>query len=376
MARKRAPPLKDPPSASSSEEEETSSGEEEASDDEQSQPSPPQPQTKTIRTRNSTPKKPEPTTPQSESELESESGSDSESEPEPEPGQSVKPITSKPMEEIPPKEAAAAVVKKSRSKPAVAATPEKSTAVKRGNGADRDEKDLKRAKNKQSDPEKSEDSKKQLFQRLWTEDDEISLLQGMIDFVAENGVDPSKDTNAFLDFIKQSLHFDVSISQLKDKISRLRKKFKNQVKGKKGENKVFSKPHDQKGFDLSKYIWGSEGCIKATNFNDNKKGNGKKLEELKADLGIDAGEERMEVEMENDSIVKKVLKFDRKASVGTMEDYVGRRGLDFMHGVKKEEMEEKWRKLHIAELELFLKRNELLGEQGKIMLSALKADKQ
>ncbi|KAJ6417038.1 hypothetical protein OIU84_002852 [Salix udensis] len=373
MARKPAPPLKNPPSASSSEEEETSSGEEEASDDERSQPSPPQPQTKTIRTRNSTPKKPEPTTPQSESELESESGSDSESEPEP--GQSVKPITSKPMEEIPPKEAAAAVVKKSRSKPAVAATPEKSTAVKRGNGADPDAKDLKRAKNKQSDPEKSEDSKKQLFQRLWTEDDEISLLQGIIDFIAEKGFDPLKDMNAFFDFIKQSLHFDVSMSQLKDKIFRLRKKFKNQVKGKKGENKVFTKPHDQKGFDLSKYIWGSEGCIKATNFNDNKKGNGKKLEALKADLGIDAGEERMEVEMENDSIVKKVLKFDRKASVGTMEDYVGRCGLDFMHGVKKEEMEEKWRKLHVAELELFLKRNELLGEQGKIMLSALKADK-
>ncbi|KAB5534474.1 hypothetical protein DKX38_017560 [Salix brachista] len=378
MARKRAPPLKDPPSASSSEEEETSSGEEEASDDERSQPSPPQPQSKTIRTQNSTPKKPEPTTHQSESELESESGSDSESEPEP--GQSVKPKTSKPMEEIPPKEAAAAVVKKSRSKPAVAATPEKSTAVKRGNGADRDPKDLKRAKNKQSDPEKSEDSKKQLFQRLWTEDDEISLLQGIIDFIAEKGYDPSKDTNAFLDFIKQSLHFDVSMTQLKDKIFRLRKKFENNVKGKKGENKVFSKPHDQKGFDLSKYIWGSEGCIKAngkknTNFNDNKKGNGKKLEALKADLGIDAGEERMEVEMERDSSVKKVLKFDKKASVGTMEDYVVRCGLDFAHGMKKEEMEEKWRKLHIAEMELCLKRNELLREESKIMLSAFKADK-
>ncbi|KAG5235365.1 hypothetical protein OIU77_009048 [Salix suchowensis] len=379
MAPKRAPPVRDPPSASSSEEEETSSGEEEASDDERSQPSPPQPQTKTIRTQNSTPKKPEPTTHQSESELESESGSESGSESEP--GQSVKPLTSKPMEQIPPKEAAAAVVKKSRSKPAVAATPEKSTAVKRGNGADRDPKDLKRAKNKQSDPEKSEDSKKQLFQRLWTEEDEISLLQGIIDFIAEKGYDPSKDTNAFFDFIKQSFHFDVSMNQLKDKISRLRKKFENHVKGKKGENKVFSKPHDQKGFDLSKYIWGSEGCIKAngkknTNLNDNKKGNSKKLEALKADLGIDVGEEeRMEVEMERDSNVKKVLNFDRKASVGTMEDYVVSCGLDFAHGVKKEEMEEKWRKLHIAELELFLKRNELLGEQGKIMLSAFKADK-
>ncbi|KAJ6417047.1 hypothetical protein OIU84_002859 [Salix udensis] len=248
------------------------------------------------------------------------------------------------MEQIPPKEAAAAVVKKSRSKPAVAATPEKSTAMKRGNGADRDPKDLKRAKNKQSDPEKSEDSKKQLFQRLWTEEDEISLLQGIIDFIAEKGVDPSKDTNAFFDFIKQSLHFDVPMTQLKDKISRLRKKFENHVKGKKCENKVFSKPHDQKGFDLLKYIWGSEG-------------------------------REMEVETERDSTVTKVLKFDRKASVGTIEDYVVRCGLDFADGVKKEEMEEKWRKLHIAELELFLKRNELLGEQGKIMLSAFKADK-
>ncbi|KAJ6409476.1 hypothetical protein OIU84_009051 [Salix udensis] len=56
------------------------------------------------------PPKPDPTTRQSES----ESGSESESEP----GQSVKPITSKPMEETPPKEAAASVAKKFRSKPA------------------------------------------------------------------------------------------------------------------------------------------------------------------------------------------------------------------------------------------------------------------
>jgi len=378
MAPKRAPPVEDPPSASSSEEEEeTSSGEEEASDDEQSHPSPPQPQTKTIRTQNSAPKKPEPTTQQSESELESDSGSESESESEPD--QSVKPITSKPMEETPPKEAAA--VKKSRSKPAVAATPEKSTAVKRGNGADRDSKDLKRAKSKESEPEKSEDSKKQLFQRLWTEEDEIALLQGIIDFIAEKGYDPSKDMNAFYDFIKRSLHFDVSMTQLKDKISRLRKKFENHVKGKKGESKIFSKPHDQKGFDLSKYIWGSEGTIKANgkknnNSNDSRKGNAKKLEALKAELGMDVGEEeRMEVEIERDSSVKKVLKFDGSVSGGKMDDYVVRNGLDFAHGMKKAEMEEKWRKLHMAELELFLKRNELIREQAKLMLSAFKADK-
>jgi uncharacterized protein YihD (DUF1040 family) len=383
MAPKRAPPVEDPPSASSSEEEEeTSSGEEEASDDEQSHPSPPQPQTKTIRTQNSAPKKPEPTTQQSESELESDSGSESESESESEPDQSVKPITSKPMEETPPKEAAA--VKKSRSKPAVAATPEKSTAVKRGNGADRDSKDLKRAKSKESEPEKSEDSKKQLFQRLWTEEDEIALLQGIIDFIAEKGYDPSKDMNAFYDFIKRSLHFDVSMTQLKDKISRLKKKFENHVKGKKGENKTFSKPHDQKGFDLSKSIWGSDGSIKdngrkndsGNTSNNNKTGNAKKPEASKPELGMDVGEEdRVEVEMARGSSVKSVLKFDSNVSVERMEDYVVRMGLNFVHGTEKEKMEEEWRKLHVAELELFLKRNELIREQAKLMLTAFKAEK-
>ncbi|KAJ6409477.1 hypothetical protein OIU84_009052 [Salix udensis] len=161
---------------------------------------------------------------------------------------------------------------------------------------------------------------------------------------------PSKVMNAFFDFIKKSLHFDVSMTQLKDKISRLRKKFENHVKRKKGENKVFSKPHDQKGFDLSKYIWGSEGSIKAngkknTNFNGSKTGNVKKLEALKTGLAMDAGEEeRMDVEMERDSSVKKVLKFDRNASVGTMDDYVVRSGLDFAHGMKRK----RWRRSGVS----------------------------
>ncbi|KAJ6671117.1 hypothetical protein OIU85_014935 [Salix viminalis] len=209
MAPKRAPPVEDPPSASSSDEEETSSGEEEASDDERRDPT---------------------------------------------------------------KGSSCVSCQEVQIQTSVAATPEKSTAVKRGNGADRDPKNLKRAKNK-------------------------------------NGYDPSKDMNAFFDFIKKSLHFDVSMTQLKDKIS-------------------------------------SEGSIKAngkknTNFNGSKTGNVKKLEALKTGLAMDAGEEeRMDVEMERDSSVKKVLKFDRNASVGTMDDYVVRSGLDFSHGMKRK----RWRR--------------------------------
>ncbi|KAJ6671116.1 hypothetical protein OIU85_014934, partial [Salix viminalis] len=89
-----------------------------------------------------------------------------------------------------------------------------------------------------------------------------------------------------------------------------------------------------------------EGSIKAhgkknTNFNGSKTGNVKKLEALKTGLAMDAGEEeRMDAEMERDSSIKKVLKFDRNASVGTMDDYVVRSGLDFAHGMKRK----RWRR--------------------------------
>ncbi|KAB5520675.1 hypothetical protein DKX38_024994 [Salix brachista] len=376
MAPKRPPPVEDPPSASISEEEEeeeeesssAAEDEEEHSDGEQSQPSPQQTQNKT---QNPPLKITETTTQQSESDTDSESESESD--------QIVKPITSKPMDQTPPKAASASTAsKKSRSKPA---TLEKTSALKRCNETDRE--DSKRAKNKES--EKPEDSKKQLFQRLWTEDDEIALLLGIIDFTEKKGHDPSKDMNAFYDFIKKSLHFDVSMTQLKDKISRLKKKFENHVKGKKGENKTFSKPHDQKGFDLSKSIWGSEGSIKAngskyesgnTLNNNNKTGNGKQLEASNPELGMDVREEdRVEVEMGRGSSVKSVLKFDSSVSVGRMEDYVVRMGLNFVHGTEKEKMEEEWRKLHVAELELFLKRNELIREQANLMLASFKTEK-
>ncbi|KAJ6716489.1 STOREKEEPER PROTEIN [Salix koriyanagi] len=109
--------------------------------------------------------------------------------------------------------------------------------------------------------------------------------------------------NAFFDFIKNSLHFDVTMTQLKDKISRLRKKFENHMKGKK------RRKQETRGFE----DWVGYGC---------------------------GEEERMDVEMERDSSVKKVLKFDRNASVGTMDDYVVRSGLDLAHGMKRK----RWRR--------------------------------
>ncbi|MBA0579987.1 hypothetical protein Gorai_022226, partial [Gossypium raimondii] len=79
-----------------------------------------------------------------------------------------------------------------------------------------------------------EDAKKQLFQRLFSEDDEIALLKGMLDYSAKKGADPCADMNAFYNFVKKSIHTD-------------------------GEDRTFSKAHEQNAFELSKLIWGKEG---------------------------------------------------------------------------------------------------------------------
>ncbi|KDP45631.1 hypothetical protein JCGZ_17238 [Jatropha curcas] len=386
MAPKRSKPLENPPPVSSSdEEEETSSGEEEDGEEEEGSSSeeeetltpiikPPQAQAPKPAV-----KKPDSTTQRAESDSESESDSDSEDDGK----ATVKPIASKPMEETPTK------TTKSRSKPSASTSSvtKSIVAVKRVSEADRDPKDSKRPKKKESESdgvvEKSEDTKKQLFQRLWSEDDEIAVLEGLIEYAEKKGVDPAKDMTSFFEYIKKSLHFDVSLSQLKDKVSRLKKKFENHVtKGKKGEDKTFSKPHDQKSFDLSKRIWGSAAGVessvksngKAINNNNSK---GKGLAALKAELGLgsDVDKEAEKVDKkESHSGLKQISEFDKGVSVSGMEDFVVKRGLDMLDGAKKAEMEEKWRELHVAELELFLKRNELIREQAKLMLAAYKTE--
>ncbi|KAJ4870749.1 DNA-binding storekeeper protein-related transcriptional regulator [Raphanus sativus] len=62
------------------------------------------------------------------------------------------------------------------------------------------------------------------FHRLWTEEDEIAVLQGMIDFKKDTGNSPYDDTNAYFDYIKKSISFEVSKNQFMDKLRSLKKR--------------------------------------------------------------------------------------------------------------------------------------------------------
>ncbi|KAL9285316.1 putative transcription factor [Arabidopsis thaliana] len=141
--------------------------------------------------------------------------------------------------------------------------PESSTAAKRS-FEKTDEMSKKKSKNEDV-KKKDETPKKNLFVRLFTEEDEAILLQGFLDFATKKG-NPSDHIDDFYESIKNSISFDVTKPQLVTKIGNLKKKFNGRVskglkKGKNEEVMVFSKASDQNCFDLSRKIWGSNGVL-------------------------------------------------------------------------------------------------------------------
>uniref|UniRef100_A0A9I9EEW8 Glabrous enhancer-binding protein-like DBD domain-containing protein n=1 Tax=Cucumis melo TaxID=3656 RepID=A0A9I9EEW8_CUCME len=73
----------------------------------------------------------------------------------------------------------------------------------------------------------------------------------MIDHSAKKGSDPSLDMNAFHDFIKKSLHVDVTKAQLMYKIRRLKKKSRNNadIEGRRVQTQRSQKPTIRKGLN-------------------------------------------------------------------------------------------------------------------------------
>ncbi|OIT37832.1 PREDICTED: GLABROUS1 enhancer-binding protein-like [Nicotiana attenuata] len=352
------------------------------------------------------PKKPQP--PEDSSSSAEESGSESESESEPEPltqkpnPVTVKPLASKPMDD--PKKSAP----KPRSKPNATAKPTSPPPAKSsaGAGAKRpvavDDAETKESKRSKKTPKKeietpvnqktpSEDVKRQLFQRLWSEDDEIVILKGMIDYRSKKKSDPVADLSAFHEFIKKSLHVDVSKTQLQDKIRRLKKKYENNAgKEKKGKKeRTFSKPHEQKTYELSKKIWGKEKT-------DNK---GEKVEEVDrvVENGTTSKKEQSKSEGQDNVVLEDAMKQNEEQgaevvkreknvevaaqnlssvlcerSVAELEKWLEENsGLISIE--KRNEMKEKLTSLKLAEFDLCFRRVDLITEQGKLVREAMGA---
>ncbi|KAF8114075.1 hypothetical protein N665_0043s0138 [Sinapis alba] len=366
MAPKQADKIENPPAASSSEEEEEeeesgSSGEESGSSDDEAgdvqskltQKPPPAKKKK----------------PESDSEEEEEDESDSEPPTKTKPLNSV---VSKPKPET--------------SGSAVLSLPESST--KRSLKQADDGQPMKKAKvttteqvKKKKDEEvhkkiSGEDAKK-MFQRLFSETDEIAMLQGFLDFTSTRG-DPYENMDAFCDYVKTLIDFNASKAQIVTKLQRCKKKFVNIVKNalKKGktEDKVTcSKDLDQKAFELSRKIWGANGVLPAKPRNKSKE----VVKSPPSPLHTPKKEVEVEKQKGNVVVVDDVLSSSREMALFFKAENVSVFGLDestvsavwdmVEDGPKKKEMEEKLKKLKAMQVELCLQRIALLDTTAKMI---------
>lgn len=287
----------------------------------------------------------------------------------------------------------------------------------------------KRQRTQQIEEKKGLDDSRRLFQRLWTDEDEIGLLQGFLDYTTQRGSSHHNDTALFYDQIKSKLQLGFNKNQLVEKLRRLKKKYRNVV-GKISSGKEFSfkSPHDRATFEISSRIWNTSVPIAGSvedddeinpnsnpNINPNfgylaktppsrKRSRPPRAEkrDLNTDdnnyMGNNSNSNNNNNNRDNEncnsrhslqglieetvrSCVSPVLKELVNGSLGLGSGYgfggrgfgVGLNPLALNLGIGEMVMDDKWRKQHILELELYSKRLELVQDEIKVALHELRS---
>ncbi|OIV91607.1 hypothetical protein TanjilG_09019 [Lupinus angustifolius] len=371
--------------------EQPSSEEEEEDDDEEEEKT--QPQSKNPKSADS-----------SESVTDSDSGSESESESRDASNYQIqpKPLALKPVDETPVKvnsksskrpvesngsgDASRAKKKKVTDAAAAAVAASSENSDDEDDDDDDGDGDGKAAEVKKSSGAVS-DSKSIPFQRLFSEEDEIAILNGMIEFKKTTGNDPFRFINFFHRFVSKSLHIDASSNQLKDKIQRLKRKFNANAK-----KKSFSKRHDEEAFELSKKIWGNAGG--SNEIVEKAKSNGKALKSAmkEGSKGNDVPlkskpEPKQEVKSLMDSKDSKeeavnmetVEKTDIPLSIAQgfgsygLNENMTKKALDLMGASDRAKLEKQWKEFEAAEFEASVKRLELVAKHARLIWEAYEA---
>jgi len=80
-------------------------------------------------------------------------------------------------------------------------------------------------------------------------------------------------------------------------------------------------------------------------------------------------DEKMEIDGDSGSCLNGMLRFDKNV---WLDERVIKRGLKLIDEEKKVELEERWKEVELAELEVFVKRTELIKDQARLILEAYK----
>lgn len=226
-----------------------------------------------------------------------------------------------------------------------------------------------------------DDEKKSVIKRVWSDDDELLLLQGFIDYQSKKGCSPLSDMDGFYQFTMDSLPGNASKSQLYEKIRRLKKKFRvnsEKVSGN-GEDPVFPKPHERKLFELSKKIWGIDGCESVGGGGGGSNANVKSKTKTKPKIEV-------KEEDEDDGVVAKIEDFETlypywsaglNSKVSSSLNFPAgvvhliKENLSLIGEAKAKEMDEKWEALFDNETMLRRRRIALLSNLADLETASL-----
>ncbi|CAN4123486.1 unnamed protein product [Withania somnifera] len=89
------------------------------------------------------------------------------------------------------------------------------------------------------------------FSKVWSDEDEISILRGMIKFKDETGRDAGPNMVEFRSFILESLICQATLVQLREKVRRLRGKYEKSLE----RGNAPTTPHEVQLFQLCQKIW-------------------------------------------------------------------------------------------------------------------------
>ncbi|KAK8954171.1 Mediator-associated protein 1 [Platanthera zijinensis] len=102
---------------------------------------------------------------------------------------------------------------------------------------------------------------RRMFQKLWTDADEMKVLQGFLEFTSKRGTTHANyqhDTGPFFEEIRTRLQFEFNKNQIAEKLRRLKKKYRNAAaRVGTGRGLVFKSPHDRATYEISRKIWSS-----------------------------------------------------------------------------------------------------------------------
>ncbi|XP_068663709.1 STOREKEEPER protein-like [Aristolochia californica] len=216
------------------------------------------------------------------------------------------------------------------------------------------------------------------------EDDETVILMGLLDYI-EKGSDPFTDATGFYNFIEGFLKHHEGSQQLADTVRRLKKRYQSIVsKIKRGKVLLPQEGKRKTIFELSKKIWsrGREAKIDDSAIVSSDRKNSKKGQSSRKVLDFEPKPEIERLVGKSTELVNghsinnllvscwKELQNDNRVGLELMKE-----SLELIEPSKVRILEERWKKIEIAKLDILQKQKDLLQEQVEMVLDALKQQK-